>query len=177
MELKVAQKDMRTAYLGGGTGLLVSGLVWLAAGIVAWKVSATTSMLVLFVGGMFIFPGSILVSKLLKRSGKHQKENPLGTLAMETTILIFIGLFVAYTMFHSLGDWFFSIMLLFIGGRYLMFQTIYEMKIYWIIGSILIGAGVASMVLVWDFHVPGIVGGLIELVFAFIIMGGQRKKA
>lgn len=175
MEFRNAQKDMRIAYFGGGTGVIVSGLVWLAAGLVAWKGSAMTSMLVLFIGGMFIFPLGVLLDKLLKRSGRHQKENPLGGLAIETTFLIFIGLFIAYTMFHSLGDWFFSIMLMIIGGRYLMFKTMYGMKAYWVLGGLMIVVGLASMILTWDFHIPAILGGLLELIFAFIIMSRQVK--
>jgi len=176
MEIKAAQEDMRSAYFGGGTGVLASSLVWMAAGLMALMGVIDKSMLVFFIAGMFIFPASILISKLLKRSGKHQKGNPLAILSIETTFLIFIGLFIAYTMYHSFGDWFYSIMLMIIGGRYLMFQSIYGMKLYWLLGTLMIVAGVGSMILMTDFHVPAIAGGIIELVMAVAIMWKSKNE-
>jgi len=177
MNISEAQKDMRTAYYGGGTGAIASGLIWLIAGVMAWQGEIMNSMLLFFIGGMFIFPASILISKLFKRSGKHQKANPLAKLSIETTVLIFVGLFIAYTMYHSFGDWFYSIMAMIIGGRYLMFQSVYGMKVYWLLGGLMILAGISTMVLMTEFHVPAIAGGLIELIMAFVIMSQEKKLA
>jgi len=47
-----AQKDMNFSYFGGGTGVLVSGLVWCVAGGVALLYSNQSSMLTLFFAGM-----------------------------------------------------------------------------------------------------------------------------
>lgn len=35
MKFEEAQQDMNFSYFGGGTGVLVSGLVWCIAGVVA----------------------------------------------------------------------------------------------------------------------------------------------
>ena len=175
MQIKEAQKDMRMAYLGGGTGIFVSGLVWLIAGVFAMKVSMMTSLPIFFFGGMFIFPMSILLSKLLKRSGRHAKGSSLGTLAMESTFLLFIGLFIAYTVYISVGDWFYSIMLMIIGGRYLIFQSIYGIKLYWVFGMVLIAVGVLTMVLMQEQHIAAIAGGIIEIIFAYPVMAAARK--
>ncbi len=51
MKFKDAQNDMNFSYFGGGTGVLVSGLVWCIAGIVALLYSNQSSMLALFFGG------------------------------------------------------------------------------------------------------------------------------
>ena len=91
MNFDLAQKDMNTAYFGGGAGVLVSGLIWCLAGITALLYSAQSSMLVLFFGGMLIHPLALLLAKLLKRSAKHQPDNPLGKLALESTIILFVG--------------------------------------------------------------------------------------
>jgi len=76
--MKDAQADMRQAYLSGGPGVVVSGIVWLATGIIATFVTQQMTILIFFIAGMFIYPLGIVLSKLLKRSGKHDKENPLG---------------------------------------------------------------------------------------------------
>jgi len=145
MKISEAQRDMRSAYLDGGSGVLISGLVWLTAGIVALYSSKQTAFLVLFFGGMVIFPISNLVDRLLNRRGKHLKSNPLGKLALESTILIFLGLYLAYLSFSHQPNWLFPIMLMTIGVRYLIFQSIYGLRIYWVLGMVLIMIGIIGM--------------------------------
>ena len=87
-----AQLDMRTAYMGGASGMLVSGLVWLTAALVGWQLGVKASVLTLFFGGMLIHPLGVLLDKLAGRSGQHSKGNPLAPLALESTVLLFIGL-------------------------------------------------------------------------------------
>jgi len=174
MSIEEAQKDMRNAYLGGGSGVLISGLVWLAAGILAIYTSKQTSLIVFFVGGMLIYPLEVVIDKLFKRSGKHVKENPLGKLAMESTAILFIGLYLVLCFFQTQPNWLYPIMLMIIGVRYLVFQTIYGMRIYWILGLILIAAGFIGLNLTQSFYAFGIIGGIIELIFALVII--QKSK-
>ena len=166
---------MRHAYYGGGPGVLISGIVWLSSGLIAYFGSATTSMIVFFIGGMLIHPIGILISKLLKRSGKHRKGNPLAILSMESTFIIFIGLFIAFTFFNSFGDWFYSVMLMMIGGRYLLFQTVYQLKEYWVLGALLILAGLLSMIQGLEFTIPALMGGVIEIIFSIFILNRNRS--
>ncbi len=56
MTIEEAQGDMRQSYLNGGPGMMVSGVVWLAAGIVALVNTELISVLVFFLGGMLIHP-------------------------------------------------------------------------------------------------------------------------
>lgn len=174
MNFKEAQKDMRNAYLGGGSGVLISSLVWLTAGIFAIYTSNQTSLIVFFVGGMLIHPVGILISKLFKRSGKHSKENPLGKLAMESTVILFIGLYLVYSLFQTQPNWLYPIMLMIIGVRYLIFQSIYGMKMYWILGLILIAAGFIGLNSNQTFYTFGIIGGIVELIFSIVLI--QKNK-
>ena len=176
MNLLEAQEDMRKAYLGGGPGAFVSGIVWLSAGITALMSTQNISVIVFFFGGMLIHPIGMLLSKALKRSGKHQDGNPLSHLAMESTIILFIGLFIAYLTLQFRPYWFFSIMILIIGGRYLIFSSIYGMRIYWVFGAILILAGICGVLFNKQFHLIGIVGGIIEILFSFIIIKKELKN-
>lgn len=170
MDFKEAQQDMRDAYLGGSTGVFSSGLIWLIAGVLAIYTTKQTSILVFFFGGMMIHPMGILFDKMLGYSGKHKKENPLGRLALESTMLLFIGLFIAYvTSFETDLNFFYPIMLMIIGGRYLIFQSIYGIRLYWFLGLVLIGTGVFGIVYYPGFSFGAIAGGVIELVFALLI--------
>jgi len=167
---------MRSAYLNGGMGALVSGIIWLASGLGALYYSHQTSILFFFFAGMFIHPLGLLLSKAMGRSGKHNSDNPLATLALESTVLLFIGLFIAYCTYQNGQDWFYSIMLLTIGGRYLIFQSIYGVKLYWIFGGLLILTGGFCLIYNQAFHIAGIIGGIIEIVFSILLTLQSRSE-
>ncbi len=171
-----AQKNMRDAYVGGGPGMLVSGIVWLIAGLVGWFVGVQAAVLTLFFGGMLIVPASQQVSKLLGRAGAHEQGNPLSFLALEGTFLLFIGLFIAYVMVNIEPSFFFPIMLLIIGSRYLTFQTIYGMRIYWIVGGLLAVAGGLCLAFNAPFAWGGFIGGAIEIIGSIVIISMNREN-
>lgn len=70
----------------------------------------------------------MLLSKALKRSGNHDSKNPLGKLALESTVILFVGLFLAFYVAKLQAEWFYPIMLMIIGVRYLIFNTLYGIK-------------------------------------------------
>ena len=175
MNLKAAQKDMRFGYLGGGPGALVSGTVWITAGMIALLVSSEISIVAFFFGGIAIHPLGVLVCKLFNRPGKHSKDNPLVKLATETLVVLFAGLFIAYVVFYVKQDCFFPIMLLTIGARYVLFQTLYDLKIYWLLGGALMIGGALCLISNQVFHIGAFVGGGIELIFAGIIIRSELK--
>ncbi len=175
MNFEAAQKDMRFSYFGGATGVLVSGLVWCTAGTVALLYSNQASMLTLFFGGMLIFPLSMLLAKALKRPGTHKPENPLGKLALESTVILFVGLFLAFSVARLQVDWFYPIMLLTIGVRYLLFNTLYGARIYWLLGFLLIFSGVFCILFDADFIIGAFIGGVIEVIFSIVILLQSKK--
>lgn len=170
------QKNMRSAYYGGGFGVLASGTVWLIAGIVATVSGLWTSVITLYVGGIFIHPIGVLIAKAFGRSGKHEKGNRMGALAIESTFAMFVGLFIAFVVAQRIPNWFFSIMLLVIGARYFVFQTIYGDRTYWVFGGVLCLAGAICMILDLHYHFPALLGGVIEIVFAVVILLQEKKK-
>ena len=175
MTFKEAQDDMRYSYLGGGPGVLISGIVWLSAGMTAIFSSKQISVLIFFFGGMLIHPIGLMLSKFFDRPGKHKDGNPLSFLALESTFLLFIGLFIAYFTFKVIPNWVFSIMILIIGGRYLVFSTIYGLRIYWAFGAILILSGIGGFIFKTPFYLIGVIGGLIEILFSILIVYLEKK--
>lgn len=175
MEIIKAQQDMRAAYVGGAPGVLVSGLVWVLAGGVATFTTFQTSIIVFFLGGMFIHPLSIVVSKFVFNAPLQAKDNPFARLAFETTITLFVGLFLAFMVSQLKEDWFYPIMLLMIGARYFVFSTIYGNRLFWLLGLSLIALG---GVLIFYLPVPSnqaaIAGGVLELLFSIVIFGQAR---
>ena len=175
--IKTAQADMRRGYTFGAPGVLVSGSVWLAAGVVVLMVSSQAAVLTLLAGGALIFPLAMLLSKLLGLPDGHTKGNPLGTLAGEGTVWLIAGCVIAYGVSTLRIEWFFPAMLLVIGGRYLTFQTLYGLRLYWVLGALLIAAGFALAVLLAPPLVGAFAGGVIELVFAAILFVEAKRGA
>ena len=177
LTIQQAQADMRRGYLSGAPGMLVSGLVWLVAGVVAALHSERIAVLTLLFGGAFIHPLSVGLTKLLGHSGKHSAGNALGVLAGESTFWLLSGCAIAYGMHVLRIEWFFPAMLLVIGGRYLTFQTLYGLRTYWVCGGVLCVTGIALALA----RVPAVTGAFagacIELVFAAVLLARAKRIA
>jgi hypothetical protein len=171
-----SQADMCQAYADGSIGVIVSGMIWLIAAFVAHQNSANQAIWMLFLGGMLIFPISMLIGKLMGLRGKHAQGNQLGNLAMEGTIWMIMCLPLAFGLSMQQSEWFFQAMLLIIGGRYLTFSTIYGKKIYWILGAIL---GIAAYLL-FVFKVQSfeslLAGAGIEISFGLLMLLSYRRN-
>ena len=172
-----AQRDMRTAYLGGAPGVLVSGLVWTVAACVALWLSPQRAVWALFVGGVFIHPLSVVLVRLLGRSGRHAQGTPLGPLAMATTFWMILMLPLAYAVSLLRIELFFPAMLFVIGGRYLCFQTLYGNRLYWLIGAVLAVSGYCLAALNAPVAIGAGAGALIEIGFAAVLLVGARREA
>ena len=175
MDFTESQKDMNISYVCGATGVFVSGMVWTIAGIIGITSSNLASMSALFVGGMFIFPISVVLSKLMSASGKHSSENSLRHLALETLPVLFGGLLIAFYVAQFEVELFFPIMLLTVGARYFAFQTLYGLKEYWLLGALLMIAGIVCAISGAPFIVGAFTGGILEVVFALALV--KKGKA
>ena len=112
-----------------------------------------------------------------RRPGAHAKGNPLATLAMESTIMMIMCFPLAYGASLVRPEWFFPAMMMIIGGRFLLFATMYGMKTYWICGATL---GIASWLLFKSgapLPVGAFTGMTIEASFSIVIYCLVRKDA
>ena len=175
--IESAQSDMRLAYLSGAPGMLTSAAVWLAAASTALVADPRAAVWVLFVGGALIHPASVVLCKILGRSGKHSVGNPLATLAFASTVWMILCLPLVYGASLLRMEWFFPAMLFVIGGRYLTFDLLYGRRIYWPIGLTLASAGgllgMAAVAPAWS----GFAGAGIEAVFAAVILVAGLREA
>lgn len=96
-------------------------------------------------------------------------------LALQSTAFLIIGLVIAYLVSGTYGDWFFAIALAVVGARYLVFQTVYGMRLYVMLGLALIAI---SAIAFWLNVTPAFVafaGGATELLIsAFILVPANR---
>lgn len=174
--IKEAQLDMRVAYSNGYSGVIVSGMVWLVAGLVAIYGSPRQAIWTLLIGGVFIHPLGIVLNKVLGASGAHAPNNPLGRLAMEGTIFMIMCLPLAYGLSFQKAEWFFQGMLLIIGGRYLTFATLFGTRLFWVLGM---GLGTAAFLLFTlqsPAHISILTGSAIEVTFGLFMLATTRQK-
>ncbi|RYE56453.1 MAG: hypothetical protein EOP48_07990 [Sphingobacteriales bacterium] len=172
-----AQTDMRKGYADGSIGIIVSGFIWLISAFISYLYSPKQAIWTLLIGGMFIFPVGLLVSKIIGLPGTHTQGNQLGNLAMEGTVFMIMCLPLAFGLSLQHAEWFFQGMLLIIGGRYITFASIYGLKVYWILGAVL---GVAAFLL-FSFKVQSfgslLTGSFIEMLFGLLMFVSFRKAA
>ena len=104
MHLRDTQRDMRRAYVNGGVGIFVSGLVWVIAGTVTSYVDLFSGMATLFFGGMLIHPLSLFLARGVYRRGRARAPNPMEMLTLQSTAFLIIGLAIAYLVSGTYGD-------------------------------------------------------------------------
>ena len=171
------QEDMRRGYLWGATGIMTSGLVWMAAGLVAYFNDPRNAIWVLFIGAGFIVPVSNLIDRILGAPGKHSQGNRLSVLALETTVFMLMCLPLAYGLAMYRIEWFFPAVLMVIGGRYITFGTVYGTPIYWLLGATLGVAAMVAFVQAVPPHVSALLGAAIEVVFGAALLAAKRRGA
>ncbi len=167
---------MRHAWFGGAPGMGVSAAVWCAAGAVASGGAFTSAVWTLFIGGMAIHPLGMLLAKLLGRPG-GAKGNPLERLALESTITMIAALPLAWMLSLSRPAWFFPAMLMIIGGRYVVFASIYGLRLYWACGGVLVAAAWGVLALHVAPAPAAFAGSAIEGVFACLLFARLRGVA
>jgi len=174
---EVQQNEMRHAYYDGAPGMLVSGLVWIAAALACPLLGMGPAVWTLLIGGALIYPISAMVTKATGRPAKTSKANALNQLGMASTIWLILCCAMAYGLFLFMPALFFPAMMATIGSRYLIFASIYGRSIFWAIGVSLIVAGNFAFFLAIPPAVAAGLGGLIEVLFAFFVFLKASRPA
>ena len=178
MKLSVTQEqqqEMRHAHYDGAPGVMVSGLVWIAAAFVCYQLGINKAVWTLLIGGAFIYPISLIVTKAIGRTAKTSKDNALNQLGMASTIWLILCCAMAYGLFLLKPALFFPAMMATIGSRYLIFASIYGRPIFWVMGVSLIVAGNLVLFAAVTPVLAAGLGGLIEILFAFFVFSKASK--
>lgn len=171
------QDEMRHAYNDGAPGILVSGLVWIAAALACNLLGTNQAVWTLLIGGALIYPISAIVTKAIGRPAKTSKANALNQLGMASTIWLILCCAMAYGLFLLKPALFFPAMMATIGSRYLIFASIYGRSIFWLLGVSLIVAANLSFFSAAPPVVAAGLGGLIEILFAFFVFSKASRPA
>jgi len=169
MEITLAQRDVRTKFVGGFPGQMASSIVWFLSAIGATWVSLKVGALIVLVGGTFIYPLSQLILRMMGRPTSLPKGHPMNALGMQVAFVLPLMLPVVYGATMYRHDWFYPALMIVLGAHYLPFMFSYGMKLFGALAGVLIGVGV-----VLGMRVPNrpLVGAwttaVVLLVFAFV---------
>ncbi len=138
MDVDAAQRDIAATHAGGAPGVFVSGVAWFTAGLVGLRHGPQAAFAVLFLGGMLIVPGSLLIERVLFNAGRSASGNPLERLGLESTAVLFAGILIAFALLRAAPDLAFPALAVAVGARYFAFRTIYGDVAYWVLGAALV---------------------------------------
>ncbi|WP_309602442.1 DUF7010 family protein [Sphingomonas sp.] len=178
MTITEAQADLRRAYVGGGPGAFVSGLLWFIAAWVEARHGTRTAFIALFFGGMLIFPLGLAASRLLFRRARESGDNPMGMVALESTIAMIGCLLAAWLILPLKPELAFPLAAVAVGTHYFVFKTAYGNRLYWLLAALVTGLGLGEV-----FEVTGLGGGmilavgLVELLFGMVLTVRALKVA
>jgi len=170
MEIKSAQQDVQRTFMRGSVGQAVSGFIWLVSAILGTWVSERNAIILLVLGGMFIFPLTQLTFRLLGRSAGLPKGPPMNQLAMQVAFIVPLNLPVigAATLHNT--NWFYPAFMLIVGTHYMPFIFLYGMREFAILSVLLIGGGVTiGILLPGTFIAGGWFTAVILLLFALLV--------
>ncbi|MFZ0295829.1 MAG: hypothetical protein WAL52_19620 [Candidatus Sulfotelmatobacter sp.] len=169
MDIQDAQREVRSVYIGGFAGQLVSSVIWLVSAALATWVNPKASILVVVIGGFFIFALTQMLLRLSGRRASVSGENLFSSLGMQVAfVLPFSMLLLVPVAFYKL-NWFFPALMILVGAHYLPFATLYGMRMFLFLAGILIAMGV--VIAHWfsgTFSLGAWSGGLTLFVFAWI---------
>lgn len=143
-----AQRELRRAYLRGGPGTFVSGLVWLVAGAAAHQRGVRAGFLLLYFGGMLIFPLSQLITRGLLREPTHQPGTLGARIVGETVVPMLGGLLGAWLLLPYRPLLVFPVAAVAVGAHYFGFGSAYGDRTFWLLGSILCAIGLIPIFLI-----------------------------
>lgn len=169
MTIDDAQRDVRTTFLGGFAGQLVSSLIWFAsAGLATWY-SIKAGIVMAVVGGFFIFPLTQLVLRAMGRPHSLPKGHPMNALGMQVAFTLPPNLLLVAAAAMYRLNWFYPAVMIALGSHYLPFIFMYGMKQFGVLAGILITAGyVIGAYVPSSFSLGGWVTAATLLLFAIL---------
>jgi hypothetical protein len=178
MLVQDAQREVRTVFIGGFWGQLVSSAIWLASAALGYWVTPRAAILTLVFAGFFIFPVTQLLLRLTGGPASLTRGNPLNNLAMQIafTLPMTMLLLVPVTEFRL--NLFYPALMILLGAHYLPFTFLYGMRMFIPLCALLVSSGVViAYYFSGSFSLGGWICGLTLFVFAWILRAAVQQEA
>ena len=169
MHIHDAQREVRTVYIGGFWGQLVTSVIWLASAALGTWATPKTSILAIVIAGFFIFPLTQLLLRLSGRPASVSKENPFHWLGMQVALVLPFSMLLLFPVALYHLNWFFPALMILVGAHYLPFATLYGMRMFLFLAAILIAAGVVvALYFSRTFSLGAWIAGFVLFGFAWL---------
>lgn len=154
---------------GGAVYLSVEAVMWILSASLGAMDQVPMAMLILLVGGMFIHPVSMGVSRLL---GLPPVDDSGGLPLLNTWLALMIPLCIPLVFMAVAGGrshLFYPAFAVIIGAHWLPFTYLYRMNTFAVFAGVFVATGILfAFILSQPFAVPGFVVGGELLVFAIL---------
>jgi hypothetical protein len=169
MLVQDAQREVRTVFIGGFWGQLVSSAIWLASAALGFWVTPRAGILKLVFGGFFIFPLTQLLLRLSGGPASLTKGNPLHYLGMQIAFTLPMSMLLLVPVTEFRLNLFYPALMILVGAHYLPFVFLYGMRMFIPLCAILVSSGVViAHYFSGSFSLGGWICGLMLFVFAWI---------
>ena len=169
MDIQDAQREVRSVYIGGFWGQLVTSIIWLVSATVGTWVTPKASILTVVIGGFFIFPLTQVLLRLSGRPASVSRQNQFNSLGMQVAFVLPFSMLLLVPVGHYRLNWFFPALMVLVGAHYLPFASLYGMRMFLVLSGILIAMGVViALYLAETFSLGAWVAGLVLFAFAWI---------
>lgn len=178
MALTEAQTDLRRAHVNGGAGVMVSGLAWLAAGVVLLLQGPRIGFIVLFFCGLAIAPVAGLVERFVFKAPPATIGKRLEWIGIATVPVLLAGFYIGWLRIEGEPASAIPIVAIGVGLRYLVFPAMYGGYAFVLLGAAFIAAGVvglAGSAILMPYTPLGL--GLLELATGAMLVRQWRAPA
>jgi hypothetical protein len=167
MNIGDAQREMRTHFVGGSYGQLVSGVLWLASASLATWGSPRAAIATLVVGGFFIFPATELLIRATGNGKSLNAGNSLRYLGMQVAFVLPFSMPLLLPVGLYRLNWFYPAMMILLGAHYIPFVFLYGMRMFAVLAALLLGGGVViAMYASGNFGFGAWYTGMVLVLFA-----------
>ena len=178
MLVQDAQREMRTVFVGGFWGQLVSSTIWLGSAALGVWFSPRAAIIAVVLGGFLIFPATQLLLRLTGGRTSVSSDNPLWHLGWQVAFTVPLGMLLLVPVANFRLNWFYPALMIIVGAHYLPFAFMYGMRMFVALCAILVGSGVViALHFAGSFSLGGWIGGLTLLIFAWMGRTAAQSEA
>jgi hypothetical protein len=158
-------------------GQVVSGALWLASAACATWIGVRPAVLVLVIGGAFIFPVTQLVLRVLGGPAGLPKGHAMNALGMQVALVAPLSMPVAGAAAVGHHEWFYPAFMVVVGAHYLPFAFLYGMGEFVALAAVLVVGGVGiGLLRPHEFTLGGWATGVLLLAFALGVALARRRE-
>jgi len=177
MLVQDAQREVRTVFVGGFWGQLVSSAVWLVSAALAVWVSPRAAIIGAVLGGFFIFPATQLLLRLSGGRSTLSSDNALWDLGWQVAFVLPLSMLLLVPVTAFRLNWFYPALMILLGAHYLPFAFMYGMRMFLALSAILVGGGVViALHFSRSFSLGGWFGGATLFIFAWLLRATVQSE-